>query len=153
MSFLSLKVPPVVLFLVCLALVFGTYYWFPQLSYYFAYKVVLSRIFLVAGLFCGVLGVLAFRLHGTSTKPNDPGVASSLVTSGIYRFSRNPMYLGLALILIGAVIRIGNFVALSVLPLFVLYITYFQIMPEESVLSQKFPEDFEAYKNTTRRWI
>ena len=79
--------------------------------------------------------------------------ASNMVTSGIYRFSRNPMYLGFFLALAGWATYLSHLLAFALLPLFVLYINRFQILPEERALSDKFPQEYTAYKGSVRRWL
>ncbi len=85
--------------------------------------------------------------------PIKPGAASSLVSSGVYRFTRNPMYLGLSVTLLGWAMFLSNPLALLAVPLFVLYINRFQIDPEERVLSSLFGAEYAAYKEKVRRWL
>ncbi len=85
--------------------------------------------------------------------PIKPGAASSLVSSGVYRFTRNPMYLGLSVTLLGWAMFLSNPLALLAVPLFVLYINRFQINPEERVLSSLFGAEYAAYKEKVRRWL
>ena len=79
--------------------------------------------------------------------------ASSLVATGVFRFTRNPMYLGLFLVLAGWAAHLANAAALAGPLLFALYVTRFQILPEERALATKFGPEFDAYKLRTRRWI
>jgi protein-S-isoprenylcysteine O-methyltransferase Ste14 len=97
--------------------------------------------------------IVAFRRAKTTVNPITPEATTTMLTSGLYRFSRNPMYLGLLLVLIGWAIFLSNLLAFALLPLFVLYMNRFQIIPEERVLSGKFAHQFTAYKKTVRRWI
>ena len=150
---LDLKVPPVVVFMICLAGIFGCYYVLPEFNFHFAFRTTLSRVVLATGFLSGVLGVVAFKLKKTTVDPTHPEQASSLVTNGIYQYTRNPMYLGLALVLIGALVRIGNPIGLCFLVLFIWYMTRFQIKPEESILVQLFKDEYEAYRQKVRRWI
>ncbi len=85
--------------------------------------------------------------------PIKPGAASSLVSSGVYRFTRNPMYLGLSVTLLGWAVFLSNWLALLAVPVFVLYINRFQIDPEERVLSSLFGAEYAAYKEKVRRWL
>ena len=85
--------------------------------------------------------------------PIKPDTASSLVSSGVYRFTRNPMYLGLSVTLLGWAMFLSNPLALLAVPLFVLYINRFQINPEERVLSSLFGAGYAAYKEKVRRWL
>jgi protein-S-isoprenylcysteine O-methyltransferase Ste14 len=76
-----------------------------------------------------------------------------VVTSGIYRLSRNPMYLGFLLALAGWTVFLGNIIALALLPLFVAHMNAFQIKPEERALLAKFGPAYAQYMRTTRRWL
>ncbi len=78
---------------------------------------------------------------------------SALVTTGVYRVTRNPMYLGMALVLFGTSITVGTFSALFIAPLFMAIIEFRFIRPEEAMLRDLFGEDFEAYSKLVRRWI
>jgi protein-S-isoprenylcysteine O-methyltransferase Ste14 len=82
-----------------------------------------------------------------------PEAASSLVVAGIYRVTRNPMYLGFLLILLGWAAWLSNVLALLPLAGFVIYMNVFQIRPEERALEALFGPEFEAYKKQVRRWI
>lgn len=96
---------------------------------------------------------VSFWLAKTTINPLDPSRASTLVTSGIFRITRNPMYLSLLLLLIAYAIRLGSW-AEGIGPiLFAVYVTRFQIIPEERILTEKFGPAFRDYKNRTRRWI
>jgi len=75
------------------------------------------------------------------------------VTTGLYRYTRNPMYLGLLVILIGAGLLSGSLLAVAVLPGFVAYLTIFQIRPEERRLSALFGNEYERYRQEVRRWL
>lgn len=101
----------------------------------------------------GVAGLVQFHSHQTSIDPHKPEKATSLVHSGIYRFSRNPMYLGLLLLLVAYGCYLGAGHSLLILPLFVWYMNEFQIKPEEEILLQKFGADYQTYKKNVRRWI
>ncbi len=89
----------------------------------------------------------------TTWKPGTPEKASKLVTCGAYRFSRNPMYLGMLLCLAGWGLGLGDWLGLVPLPLFVLYITLFQIIPEERILKGLFGEEYLEYMRRVRRWL
>ena len=105
---MKLKIPPVVVFFIGVAMSFGGYYAYPEFTYAFQYQTLLSRIFLGMGVLCAFSGIVAFRLKGTTVDPTKPDKASALVTHGVYNYTRNPMYLGMALVLIGGIIRIGS---------------------------------------------
>lgn len=71
----------------------------------------------------------------------------------MYRLTRNPMYLGLLLVLVGWAIVLGSVSSFIVLPLFVVILTVQQIIPEEKVLEQKFGQQYRDYKQSVRRWL
>jgi protein-S-isoprenylcysteine O-methyltransferase Ste14 len=85
--------------------------------------------------------------------PRTPAAASSLVVGGIYRVTRNPMYLGFLLVLLALALYLGTLTAFVVLPLFVVYLNEFQIKPEESALRARFGSAFDSYASRVRRWL
>ncbi|MBH0187416.1 MAG: isoprenylcysteine carboxylmethyltransferase family protein [Nitrospira sp.] len=99
------------------------------------------------------LAMLSFWSAHTTPNPMKPSSASFLVTSGIYRFTRNPMYLGLALLLIGWALYLANILALLFLPAFILYMNRFQIKPEERALTDRFGQKYFEYASRVNRWI
>ena len=82
-----------------------------------------------------------------------PDSTSSLVVSGIYKYTRNPMYLGFLLVLLGWATFLSNLAALALLPAFVVYMNHFQIGPEERALGSLFAQEYQAYHARVRRWI
>lgn len=112
-----------------------------------------ALVLLALGLACMLSGVLAFRIAKTTVDPMHPERASQLVVSGIYRRSRNPMYLGLLLLLAAWVVFLGQPFALIALPVWVWYIGRFQIAPEEAALRRRFGASYVAYCASVRRWI
>ncbi len=105
------------------------------------------------GALVTLAGARAFRSAGTSVDPTRPDKASSIVASGIYRYSRNPMYLGMLLVLAGWAIHLSSSLSFALLLTFVPYMNRFQIVPEERALNEKFGEQFAAYRDKVRRWI
>ena len=153
MNRLELKVPPV-----ALALIMGFLMWLlsaslPSLALPLPWRTMLAFAFYVAGTVIALGGVVEFVRRKTTVNPVTPGAAAVIVSSGIYRFSRNPMYLGLLLVLIGWAVWLSNLVAFALLPLFVLYMNRFQIEPEERALSAKFGQSFTDYMRSVRRWV
>lgn len=110
-------------------------------------------IFCTVGVAIILAGFLAFLRAKTTVNPLTPEATTAMVTSGIYRFSRNPMYLGFLVVLTGWAMYLSNLLAFAFLPLFVLYINRFQIVPEERALCAKFSHVFTAYKCSVRRWL
>jgi len=155
MQFLELKVPPPVV-----ALLMAIFMWLaaravPTLDLIVPRRIAvgLALLLLVAGACVSVLGVASFRRARTTVNPLKPEKASCLVTSGIYRYTRNPMYLGLLLLLLGWAFFLANILAVIFLPAFILYINRFQIRPEEKVLASMFGQDFATYRSKVRRWL
>ena len=109
--------------------------------------------FVGVGVMIGLSGVIEFRRAKTTIDPRVPHEASTLVTTGIYRLSRNPMYLGLLLALTGWAFYLSNGLAFVFLPLFVLVMNRFQIVPEERNMREKFGSEFDEYSSVVRRWI
>ncbi|WP_394176767.1 methyltransferase family protein [Thalassotalea litorea] len=152
MKSLELKIPPVLLLI---AFIGGT--WFLRHPEYPMFEITLSNIIaagvLVAALSIIFLGVIGFRRQQTSVDPRFPRQTSSLVVHGIYRFSRNPMYLGFALILAGWCVFLASLSAALLVPVFVIYLDRWQIQPEERVLESIFKQEYLAYKARVRRWL
>jgi protein-S-isoprenylcysteine O-methyltransferase Ste14 len=107
----------------------------------------------LAGVLVALAGVIAFRRHRTTLNPLKPEAASALVSTGIYAFTRNPMYLGMLLVLVGWAVYLSNLAAAALVPLFVPCLNRLQILPEERVLRAKFGAAFDVYAARVRRWI
>lgn len=107
----------------------------------------------VLGVFVCLAGVVSFRRAGTTVNPMRPDKASALVVSGVYKVSRNPMYLGFLLVLVGWGVFVSNLLALPLLLGFVIYLNRFQIGPEEEALRASFGVRYEMYEAKVRRWI
>ncbi len=125
----------------------------PDLSVAFFGQTAVAVLVAGLGLALDLTALGFFRRDGTTIDPRDPDKTSSLVVGGPYRISRNPMYLGLLLILLGWALFLGNPLGLVVLAAFVCFITIYQIKAEEAALRAKFGTDFEAYCKSVRRWI
>jgi protein-S-isoprenylcysteine O-methyltransferase Ste14 len=97
--------------------------------------------------------VYQFWRHRTTVNPMRPDQTSSLVTSGIYRISRNPIYLADLVILVAWMVWLGAWINIIWLAAFVVYISRFQILPEERMLAGKFGEEWDSYCARVRRWI
>lgn len=126
----------------------------PRFSFSLAYKLPIAIVVASIGISISAAGVVAFRKLQTTVNPTKPGTASTLAIGGIYRSSRNPMYLGIVLFLIACGIYSANLVALALGPLaFLIYMTTYQIKPEEDALLLIFGDDFVRYKASVRRWL
>lgn len=152
MPSLQLKIPPVALALIFAGVMAAVAYSLPG-AVPVPFKQVIAILLVLAGITVAVAGVLAFRRHKTTVNPLTPEQSSALVATGIYRVSRNPMYLGFLLILSGWAAFLANIVAVLLLPLFVVYMNRFQILPEEQALAQRFGPSFAVYCQSVRRWL
>jgi protein-S-isoprenylcysteine O-methyltransferase Ste14 len=144
--------PPIVALAFALAMAACAYV-LPIASVSFSGRGLAAGAILTAGLAVILASVLQFLRARTTVNPLAPEAATSLVTNGLFRFTRNPMYLGMALILAAWAIWLANGVG-ALLPLgFVAYINRFQIAPEERALRAHFGHEFEVYAVRVRRWI
>lgn len=152
MSRLELKIPPPLVGLLCASLMYGIDLIYPQ--QWLAPPLALAGGVLLAmgGIAIDLISVWQFHRARTTINPLKPQASSALVTHGIYGYSRNPMYLGMLTILCGWALYLGNLLALPCLPLFVAYLTRFQIVPEERVMARLFGRPFVDYCQRVRRW-
>lgn len=153
MSQLELKVPPVVLVLIIALMMWGTAELIASFSFSFFVSSFVALLIAFSGVVFALLGVYQFRKQGTTVDPRIPEQSASLVTSGVYQFSRNPMYVGMLLMLVGWGIYLGNIASFFMLPIFILYMNRFQIMPEETFMAEKFGLAYQQYKKSVRRWL
>lgn len=153
MPSLALRIPPAVQLVLFAALMWGLANVTPNLGLDRSLQVWLYRGLTVLGGLIVILGWWDFRRARTTVDPTRPHKASSLVVTGVYRLSRNPMYLGFGLLLLGWAAFLDNGYSLLLLPLFVAGLTQLQIKPEEKALRQRFGEEWEDYARRVRRWI
>ncbi len=99
------------------------------------------------------LSIVTFIMAETMITPLHPDKSSNLVKTGIYQYTRNPMYLGLLLILFSTGWYLQNLVSMFVLPIYVWFISKYQIIPEEEALHKLFGQDYVNYQDRVRRWI
>lgn len=150
---LDRKIPPLVVVALLAALMWSISGIGPQFAIPAQGRSLLAGLLAIAGVAVVLLGVLAFRAARTTTNPIQPELASSLVTGGVYRVTRNPMYLGMALLLSGWAMWLSALLPWAGPVLFVLYITRFQIRPEERALKDIFGEAYSRYAGHVRRWL
>ncbi|HEX8963646.1 MAG TPA: isoprenylcysteine carboxylmethyltransferase family protein [Rhodocyclaceae bacterium] len=153
MKALELKIPPPVL---ALAVAFGIWLiaraW-PGFGFAFPGQNIAAAVLAGAGIAFALAGVAAFHRANTTHHPMRPHDTATLVTTGPYRVSRNPMYVGVLAALAAWALFLGSALGFVLLPLLVAYLNRFQIGPEERVLAGKFGEEFVAYQRAVRRWI
>lgn len=153
MTWLETRIPPPLVMLLCAGIGWlGSRLW-PDAVLPLPMPELMAGGAMVIGLALNLLPKLAFQRARTTVNPLRPSASSALVTRGVYRYTRNPMYLGQATILTGAMLYLQNMIALLVVPLFVLYITWLQIMPEERALLARFPEVYPLFRQRVRRWL
>jgi protein-S-isoprenylcysteine O-methyltransferase Ste14 len=152
-SGLALKLPPLVLVVIVAALMWVASSATPGFDFFLPAKSLWAVGLALIGTITCLSGVVSFRRAKTTVNPMKPNSASSLVVTGTYKYTRNPMYVGFALVLLGWAAFLSNLAAFALLPGFVLYINRFQIGPEERVLASLFPHEYPAYRAKVRRWI
>jgi protein-S-isoprenylcysteine O-methyltransferase Ste14 len=150
---LELKVPPVILVLVTASLMWTLAAVVPSLGFTLFSSSLVALVLAVIGVAFALLGVWEFRTAGTTVDPRVPDQSVSLVVRGVYRVSRNPMYVGFFLVLFALGIFLSNLASLVLLPAFVIYMNRFQIVPEERHMREKFGETYRQYEAEVRRWF
>ena len=150
---LELRIPPVLVWFGFAAAMFGVAGAGPALDFELAGSSWIALALGVLGVAVAVAGVAAFRRKGTTVNPLTPNATSLVVSSGVYRVSRNPMYLGFFLALAGWAVYLSNLGAALLLPVYVAYMTRLQIEPEERALLAKFGPEFAEYMSRVRRWL
>jgi protein-S-isoprenylcysteine O-methyltransferase Ste14 len=144
--------PPAVAAVVALAM-WGISFFTPPLQLPAALRLTACAAFAIAGPVFALAGIVSFRLARTTVNPLKPEKTSSLVNSGIYRVTRNPMYVGLFFVLVAWDVFLSSPWALLGVLAFVLYIGRFQIVPEERALSKLFGSEYADYQARVRRWL
>tara|TARA_B100000524_G_scaffold166663_1_gene85143 strand:+ start:30 stop:476 length:447 start_codon:yes stop_codon:yes gene_type:complete len=145
------KIPPPILALVMIVLIYLSSFFIESTT--FNYQGSLSVLVLILGLACAIPSFKLFARYKTTISPLKPSDATALVTEGMYRYSRNPMYLGLLLLTIASTIWFGTWFGIIINILFIFLINFLQIIPEEEALLEIFGEEYEEYKKNVRRWI
>jgi protein-S-isoprenylcysteine O-methyltransferase Ste14 len=153
MPWLEKKVPPLLL-----AVALGLFTWWlstttPAVVLHSWVRWTLVVFFMLSGLVCCGTAVASFRKAGTTVDPRSPEKASTFVHTGIYKYSRNPMYVGFTLMILAWAVFLESPAGLVVAAGFVTYLNYFQIPPEERALRSRFGEDYIRYTEKVRRWI
>lgn len=153
MKWLELKIPPALLMLIFMLMMWALDRLLPQFKQGWVWhEWAYSGVFLVAIVLIAA-GAFSFRKARTTVDPTRPENTSSVVTTGIYQLSRNPMYLGFLLILVAFMFKLSNPITLLFLPVFVVYMNRYQIKPEERALNKLFGEEYNHYCRNVRRWV
>lgn len=153
MRILETKIPPPIVMTLCGGLAWAAARYLPALSFHLPFFNAIAITWAVSGFVLNVYPKLAFKRNGTTVNPLKPGSTTYLVTSGIYCYTRNPMYLGHSMLLLSWSLYLQNLGALLTVPAFIVYITRFQILPEERHLSARFPIEYAAFCKQAPRWL
>jgi protein-S-isoprenylcysteine O-methyltransferase Ste14 len=153
LKWLELRVPPPLVMAVVAVLMGFAARMLPALDFPVPARIALAVALALVGVLIGVVAIVQFWRARTTPNPMKPHDSSRLVDAGIYRLSRNPMYLGDALLLLAWALWLANALAFVGVPLFVAYMNRFQIAVEERVLQARFGAGYDAYRRAVRRWI
>lgn len=151
MMFLSTKIPPPIVTIIFAILIFyfSDYFFYIELPF----KEFISIFFVLLGFYITFSSARNFKKKDTTINPVKPNEATKLVIDGYFKYTRNPMYLGMVIFLIGLSIYNGLIIGLIFVPLFIAYISFFQIKPEEAAMIKIFGDDYRTYMQKVRRWI
>lgn len=147
------RIPPPVVALLGAALAWALAQFAPLGQFAIPGQSATAIVLALAGALLVLSAMRLFVSAKTTINPIRIEEASSLVTTGPYAFTRNPMYLGLLMVVTGWSLSLGVWSALVAPPLFVMYINRFQIRAEEAVMRANFGSAFETYAAKTRRWL
>ena len=150
---MKLLIPPPIQALLSVTMMWLISRYFTYVNFTFNGINLLALVFLIIAVILLILSVNKFIEIKTTISPLKPNKTSSLVNSGIYSYTRNPMYLGLLLILFSTAFLLKNFISFLIIPLFIFFITKNQILPEEEALENLFGEEYKNYKEKVRRWV
>jgi protein-S-isoprenylcysteine O-methyltransferase Ste14 len=151
--FLELRIPPPVAGLLVAAGMWTVAHLPPILQLPKLVRLVAAAVFGAIGVAIAIGGVVSFRRANTTVSPLKPETSAALVSTGVYSFTRNPMYLGMMLALFAWAVYLSSIWSLIGPVVFALYVTRFQIVPEERVLDRLFGAPFAEYKKRVRRWL
>ena len=150
---LSLKIPPVAQTIVAILLIWLLDRYAPIYHIKVIYQSIVAGTLIGIGAIVALSGVFAFIKLNTTVDPRYPEKASELVIIGIYKYSRNPMYLGILFVITGIAVYFGALSSVFVISPFVAFINKYQIVPEEVALQEKFSENYTRYAQNVRRWL
>lgn len=150
---LETKIPPPIVMVLLGIAAWAAARLLPVFTYDLPFRAFAAGTLAFVGLALNVVPKLAFREAGTTANPLQPASTTRLVTSGLYRYTRNPMYLGHSIVLLAWALYLHNLLVFLSVPMFMLYVTWFQIRPEERLLSERFPDAYAAYRTQVPRWL
>ncbi|MGB3152787.1 MAG: isoprenylcysteine carboxylmethyltransferase family protein [Maribacter sp.] len=150
---MELKMPPVLIVIVFALAMYLLNRFLPFGYFDFFGRLLVAKVLVGFAMVILCFSLIQFVSSKTTVDPRTPSKASSLVMGGLYKFSRNPMYLAMLLMLLAFGLKLGNAFNVLLAAGFVSYMNRFQIIPEEKVLLDKFGKDFSEYCTRTRRWF
>ena len=145
------RIPPPIVTFICGITIYYSKSFFNDFLSYSNNRI--SLFLLILGLFVFISAVRSFRKQKTTVNPLAPKQASSLVVSGIFKYSRNPMYLGMLIVLLSISFKFNLIGGIITSLFFFVFITKFQIIPEEVAMNELFGDQFIDYTKKTRRWV
>ena len=148
-----MKVPPLAVFSITCLLMWGTARLFYETRYQIPLLETVALLLSVIGGIFGIGAILSFIKARTTISPSSPEKTTVFVSKGLYNISRNPMYLGLLLVILSFGCHLANPIAALIIPLFPWYMTRYQILPEEEFMLQKFGDEYRQYQVRVRRWL
>lgn len=150
---MKLLIPPPVQAIIFAGLMWLISEQFPEFGFSGSFQQPLAILICIIGIGIDLVSVGLFAREKTTVSPFSPEKTSALITSGLYQYTRNPMYLGMVCILTGLAVWLGNYASFLMIPCFIWYITKLQIIPEEEVLLEKFGVEYGEYMLRVRRWV
>lgn len=150
---LELKIIPPIQFIISAGLMFSLNILFPHFYFSLQLNITITVVLVIVASLIGALALYDFHKHQTTFHPHTPEKTSKVVDSGIFAYSRNPMYVSLAVILVAFGVFLQNISSFIIVPIFIYYITRFQIIPEEKMLDKLFPNEYQAYCQKVNRWF
>ena len=153
MKWFELRIPPLAVTAAVVAAMVVTVPWLPALGAAWPGSTAVAAVVAVVGALLAILGVYEFRRARTTVNPLTPDNARRVVKGGVFRYSRNPMYLGMALLLLALALYQSHVLSFAWVAGYVTYLNRFQILPEERALEARFGDEYRAYARAVRRWI
>lgn len=147
------KVLPIFQVAIALILIGVLNRYFPLFDFKLPLRGVISSSLMLLSIVVAFLAVYSFSKHKTTVNPTTPEKTSVIVNTGIYAYSRNPMYLAMAIFLLSMALFCENFLSLLPVALFIWFISKYQIVPEEQTLIENFGENYQNYLTDVRRWL
>lgn len=150
---MKLLIPPPLQAFICALAMWLLSTRFTQFEFSFSFQQEVAIAICLIGIMIDLVSVGLFAKLKTTVSPFSPNKTDKLVTSGMYQFTRNPMYLGMGFILTGLGLWLGNIASFIMVPIFIWFVTQLQIIPEEEILLEKFGDEYSNYMKRVRRWV